>query len=182
MITCLSETIRNDSLGSSNPMLRLEKQHRVSQSCRQQLRIQLFQQHEDVKFNPGVHQPCERDEKKFCSSVKPGQGRILECLKNNRKKLEASCHAAIFKVEKEEMDDNSVDFPLRSTCKEPIQHFCKNDMTQALDCLKASIRLFGKVFLMFKMQFFHLCYTCFNQVLALKWIHSIPSDLKWINL
>ena len=138
MVACLSETIRNDSLGSINSMLRGEKQHRVSQSCRQQLRIQLFQQHEDVKFNPSVHQPCERDEKRFCSSVKPGQGRILECLKSNRKKLEASCHAAIFKVEKEEMDDSSVDFPLRSTCKGPILRFCKNDMTQALDCLKAS--------------------------------------------
>jgi len=136
VVACLSETIRNDSLGSSNPLHRLEKQHRVSQSCRQQLRIQLFQQHEDVKFNPGVHQPCERDEKKFCSAVKAGQGRILECLKSNRKKLEASCHAAIFKVEKEEMADSSVDFPLRSTCKEQILRFCKNDMSQALDCLK----------------------------------------------
>jgi len=139
VVACLSETIRNDSLVLSNPLLRLEKQHRISQSCRQQLRNQLVQQHEDVKFNPGVHQPCLQDEKKFCASVKAGQGRILECLKANRKKLEAGCHAAIFQAEKEEMDDSSVDFPLKTLCKEPIRRFCKNDLNQALDCLKAHL-------------------------------------------
>ena len=55
--------------------------------------------------------------------------------------MEAGCHAAIFQAEKEEMDDSSVDFPLKTLCKEPIRRFCKNDLNQALDCLKASLLL-----------------------------------------
>lgn len=103
------------------------------------MRNQLLQQHEDVQFNPKVRKPCSTDEKRFCAQVKPGQGRILECLKAHRKQLERECHAAIFQVEKEEMDDNLVDFQLQQHCKDPIRRLCDNERTNALECLKVSL-------------------------------------------
>lgn len=102
------------------------------------MRNQLLQQHEDVQFNPKVRKPCTADEKRFCSQVKPGQGRILECLKSHRKQLEKECHAAIFQVEKEEMDDNGVDFQLQQHCKDPIRRLCEKERSNALECLKVN--------------------------------------------
>ena len=34
---------------------------------------------------------CKEDVKKFCKDVKPGDGRIVECLKKNRESLSESC-------------------------------------------------------------------------------------------
>nr|SVE78223.1 EOG090X05VD [Daphnia lumholtzi] len=106
------------------------------QPCRQQLRNQLLQQHEDVQFNPNVRKPCASDEKRFCAQIKPGQGRVLECLKAHRKQLDDVCHAAIFQAEKEEMDDSGVDFQFIQQCKDPIRRLCQNDASNALECLK----------------------------------------------
>lgn len=139
-MACLSEMVRNDSvalsLGSRLNSPVTMSQHRVSQPCRQQLRNQLLQQHEDLQFNPNVRKPCATDEKRFCSKIKPGQGRILACLKAHRKQLEEACHGAIFQVEKEEMEDSGVDFQLVQQCKEPIRRLCQNDASLALACLQ----------------------------------------------
>lgn len=136
--------VRNDSVAQSlgsrlgNGAV-TSSQHRVSQPCRQQLRNQLLQQHEDLQFNPNVRKPCAEDEKRFCAKIKPGQGRVLACLKAHRKQLEDMCHAAIFQVEKEEMDDSSVDFQLIQHCKDPIRRLCQNDASRALECLKVNL-------------------------------------------
>nr|SVE75746.1 EOG090X05VD [Daphnia hispanica] len=131
--------VRNDSVAQSlgaRSGNHVGSQHRVSQPCRQQLRNQLLQQHEDVQFNPNVRKPCASDERRFCAQIKPGQGRVLECLKSHRKQLDDICHAAIFQVEKEEMDDSSVDFQFIQQCKDPIRRLCQNDASNALECLK----------------------------------------------
>lgn len=96
VVACLSEIVRDDSLQSNT--------HRVSQPCRQQLRryrtlylniflssivinnrlpppSQLAHQHEDVRLNPVVNEPCKMDEEKFCHDVKPGQGRVSHILR-----------------------------------------------------------------------------------------------------
>nr|SVE78852.1 EOG090X05VD [Daphnia lumholtzi] len=57
VVACLSEMVRNDSVAQSLGVRsgnHVGSQHRVSQPCRQQLRNQLLQQHEDVQFNPNV--------------------------------------------------------------------------------------------------------------------------------
>ncbi|KAI9558756.1 Golgi apparatus protein 1 [Daphnia sinensis] len=139
VVACLSEMVRNDSVAQSLGVRsgnHAGSQHRVSQPCRQQLRNQLLQQHEDVQLNPNVRKPCASDEKRFCAQIKPGQGRILECLKAHRKQLDDICHAAIFQAEKEEMDDSGVDFQLIQQCKDPIRRLCQNDASNALECLK----------------------------------------------
>lgn len=43
-----------------------------------------------------VRQECEADAKKFCKGIKPGQGRILSCLKSHQSELAPAC-AAEFK-------------------------------------------------------------------------------------
>ena len=38
---------------------------------------------------------CKDDAQKFCSGIKPGEGRILECLAPNKDKLTDSCRKVV---------------------------------------------------------------------------------------
>ena len=89
-----------------------------------------------------MRKPCLEEEKKFCAHIKPGQGRILNCLKSRKQFLSTGCHAAIFQIEKEEMEDNAVDFQFVSQCKDPIRRLCHNDASKALECLKVMVSSF----------------------------------------
>jgi hypothetical protein len=39
----------------------------------------------------GGDNPCRADMKKFCQDVKPGEGRLVKCLKEHREELSAEC-------------------------------------------------------------------------------------------
>jgi hypothetical protein len=57
----------------------------------------------------------------------------------NKPELTGDCHRAIFHVEKQELQDSSVDYTLLTTCKHMIRQFChEEDKSQALVCLKVS--------------------------------------------
>ncbi len=42
-----------------------------------------------------VANECKEDLQKYCSGVEPGQGRILDCMKKNEKKVSQRCNQAI---------------------------------------------------------------------------------------
>jgi hypothetical protein len=44
---------------------------------------------------------CRQDLKTFCSSVKPGEGRLIECIDKNKDKISARCKQAIKDVNKD---------------------------------------------------------------------------------
>jgi len=44
------------------------------------------------------HRVCRADVKKFCQGVKPGEGRIFACLKENSSKLSPACAARLAKA------------------------------------------------------------------------------------
>lgn len=44
------------------------------------------------------HRVCRADARKFCQGVKPGEGRIIACLKENSSKLSPACAAKIAKA------------------------------------------------------------------------------------
>jgi hypothetical protein len=49
----------------------------------------------------GVQKACEDDIMAFCEDVKPGGGRIVQCLKANEAKLSPQCKASAAKAKKE---------------------------------------------------------------------------------
>lgn len=62
---------------------------------------------------------------------------VLECLQASRRVLSPLCHRAIFKVEKQQLTDSSVDYALLTGCQHALNHYCHDvPMSQALDCLK----------------------------------------------
>jgi len=57
----------------------------------------------------------------------------------NKPGLTDECRRAIFSVEKQELQDSSVDYTLLTTCRRMIRQFCHDeDQSQALVCLKVS--------------------------------------------
>ena len=42
-----------------------------------------------------VANECDEDLEKFCSNIAPGEGRLLKCLKKNKKKIQARCKQAL---------------------------------------------------------------------------------------
>lgn len=63
-----SEVIRNDTLKS--------QRHTVSKECRQQIRAQLFQQRENIDFDPKLKSACRNEINKMCKDVPHGAGQV----------------------------------------------------------------------------------------------------------
>jgi len=53
-----------------------DSQHRVLRECRQQLRAQLYQQRENIHFDPVLQTACTADIKQFCFNVEPGNSQV----------------------------------------------------------------------------------------------------------
>lgn len=60
--------IRNETLRG--------QRHVVSKECRQQVRAQLFQQRENINFDPKLKNACQHEIKKYCNDVPHGGGQV----------------------------------------------------------------------------------------------------------
>lgn len=63
-----SEVIRNDTLKS--------QRHTIPKECRQQIRAQLFQQRENIDFDPKLKTACKTEIKEICSTAQHGAGQV----------------------------------------------------------------------------------------------------------
>ena len=80
----------------------------------------------------GGFKSCKPDIEKFCKGVKPGEGRILECLKENRERLTGECKQTMTEA-KEKMKE------FQEACKEDAEEFCKDVQPgegRIMECLK----------------------------------------------
>ena len=64
---------------------------KVSAGCRQ---------HEQSMMGEmkNIHQACRADMQKFCTSVKPGEGRVMGCLKQHESELSTLCKTEVDKM------------------------------------------------------------------------------------
>lgn len=132
MIICLSEMVRADTL--------TEKEHRVDEACRRQLRVEILHRGEDIRLDPELEKACTEDVKKYCRGKHAGNAEIMECLKDHQPKLSKQCHKVLFKREKVEVMPDMGDFTLFKVCKKMIKKHCSMEMhngeEDVLDCLK----------------------------------------------
>jgi golgi apparatus protein 1 len=68
VISCLSEHIAKDIVE--------EQKHSIPRVCREQVRAQLYQQRENIDFNPKLKATCNKDIKTFCADVPSGSGQV----------------------------------------------------------------------------------------------------------
>lgn len=67
--SCLfSEVIRNDTLKG--------QRHSIPKDCRQQIRSQLFQQRENIDFDPVLKAACKKEIKEICGNIPHGSGQV----------------------------------------------------------------------------------------------------------
>nr|XP_022918978.1 Golgi apparatus protein 1 isoform X1 [Onthophagus taurus] len=131
VVTCLSEKVLNDT------MMGIKSE--IQKDCRQQLRAQLFLQRESINNDPKLYSACKDDVKKFCGNVPAdsAQVKVLECLQSTQDKLSETCQVELFKIKREEIADNTVDYALVTNCEDSIDQFCpKTEREHVLDCLK----------------------------------------------
>lgn len=68
VIECLSSHMKDDIIKDAK--------HRISKECRQQLRAQLYQQRENIHFDPILQTTCAKDIKKMCFNIEPGNSQV----------------------------------------------------------------------------------------------------------
>ncbi|MDX1958101.1 MAG: cysteine rich repeat-containing protein [Leptospiraceae bacterium] len=90
----------------------------------------LFAQSEEETH--GKKGPCKEDAKKLCADVKPGEGRIIKCLKEKEQQLSEACstHFAEVKAKNKEF---------ANACKDDRKKFCKDVQLgggRIIKCLK----------------------------------------------
>lgn len=73
--------MRNDTLKSQH--------HTIPKECRQQIKSQLFQQRENIDFDPKLKIACKDDIEHYCSSVSHGGGQV------NKKNASVYCLIAL---------------------------------------------------------------------------------------
>jgi len=88
-----------------------------------------------VVFSPSVlaAPSCKADVDKFCAQVKPGGGRIVQCLKQNEAQLSDSCKERM-KMAQAEMKE------IKDACADDVQQYCagmKPGGGRIAHCLKA---------------------------------------------
>ncbi|XP_037538996.1 Golgi apparatus protein 1 [Nematolebias whitei] len=130
VVICLSSTVRNDTLQDA-------KEQRVSVKCRKQLRVEEVEMSEDIRLEPELYGSCKQDINQLCQNVAFGNAQVIECLKENKRKLTQRCHQRIFKLQEVEMVDPELDYQLIRVCKNMIRRFCtESDGKNVLQCLK----------------------------------------------
>lgn len=66
--------------------------------------------------------------------------KVLECLQSGNIDLKPACHKEVFRIEKQEAYDNSVDYALLNMCAGPIETFCSHvDKENVFECLRVSL-------------------------------------------
>jgi len=70
-----------------------ENEKQLSPACKSSIE-------ESEKRKQEAHQACEADAQKFCKDVKPGQGRIVKCLREHEKALSPECKAKMTEPKK----------------------------------------------------------------------------------
>ena len=84
----------------------------------------------------------------FCKDVAPGGGRIFECLRSHKDRIDPNtkCYASLFKLQQNVNQDSALDVYLSTECNMEIKTFCsakslQNNLgpIQLLTCLKLNI-------------------------------------------
>ena len=83
-------------------------------------------------YAQGQRGPCAADIAKLCQDVKPGGGRLAECLKEHEKELSPACAASIKETKRKLKDAHQA-------CADDVQKFCKDVKPgegRILNCLR----------------------------------------------
>jgi hypothetical protein len=70
---------------------------------------------------PSTKGACKADVQKFCADVKPGEGRIVQCIKQHESELSDACKQTLAARKEKRKERGEA---LQAACKEDDQKFC----------------------------------------------------------
>ncbi len=83
--------------------------------------------------------PCRADVEKLCKGIQPGEGRIVNCLKQNEAQVSAACKARREKHKERRAERRENVKQIVESCKTDIDTLCKDKKAgrgRIIDCLK----------------------------------------------
>lgn len=93
----------------------------------------------DFRADADLYDSCQPDAAALCADVKPGEGRVQNCLRDHRGQVSWECQEELFRQEVENADDVRLSLKLIQACMADKKTFC-NDVkpgnARVKDCLE----------------------------------------------
>lgn len=116
-----------------------EIKDQLSQACSSEVFRTQEEAAEDFRNDAMLYELCVSDAESLCADVKPGGGRVQDCLREKRSQLSWDCQEELFRQEVENADDIRLSVKLFRTCLGDKKKFCpdiKPGNSRAKDCLE----------------------------------------------
>jgi hypothetical protein len=109
-----------------------DKEAQVSPGCKQHL-TQMREHMQELS------EACKGDVDQYCKDVKPGQGRVAKCLKQNEAKLSTACKEQMTKAHEQMQHMHKRMQEVEQACTGDVEQFCKGTRPgggRLLKCMK----------------------------------------------
>ncbi|KAK9820440.1 hypothetical protein WJX72_010380 [[Myrmecia] bisecta] len=116
-----------------------ELKQRLSQACQDEVFQAQLEAAKDYRADAELADACEPDAEQLCVDVKPGEGRVQDCLRDKRPQLSWECQEELFRQEVENADDTRLSIRLMNKCMADKKAFCadvKPGGAKIKDCLE----------------------------------------------
>jgi len=116
-----------------------EVKDQLSQACSSEVFRTQEEAANDFRNDAMLYELCVPDAEALCPDVKPGGGRVQECLREKRAQLSWDCQEELFRQEVENADDIRLSVKLFRSCLADKKKFCpdvKPGNARAKDCLE----------------------------------------------
>ena len=98
---------------------------RFSKKCRKKVMRDIAYTTRDIRMLGTTYQSCQYEISNLCDNVKPGNGRMIACLKENRKKIVGGkCRSAIMRLLKMSAANWKLDWSTYFACEEDADSLC----------------------------------------------------------
>ncbi|GJP29711.1 hypothetical protein CLOM_g19337 [Closterium sp. NIES-68] len=112
---------------------------RLSDLCRNRVFEAQRDAAADMAFDPQLNQTCAADAQRLCKGVPAGEGRVQDCLRQQRTSLSWDCMSELFRQEVEGSGDIRLNVRLFKACLEDKRRFCPDvppGDARVKDCLE----------------------------------------------
>ncbi|MDB9924943.1 cysteine rich repeat-containing protein [bacterium] len=110
VIRCLQEKMDSPQMGKK---------------CRKAVFNDQKREHSDIRLHKELSQSCVEDLKTLCDDVEPGEGRVLQCLKDKRTAVQKpECRNAVMRLMMSHADNYLLDAPLTAACHDDVIAHC----------------------------------------------------------
>jgi golgi apparatus protein 1 len=107
--------------------MQVENQMSISWDCKEQLLRHEKETQDDIRLSVKLFQKCQRDAKKFCKDVPPGQMRVQQCLEDklDDPELSGGCKEELDGVLAKQVSNFRLNTRLRTHCEKDLQQQCQ---------------------------------------------------------